>query len=67
MELSESGDKRPNFSALTPNTNATIVKMPINGLSKPGDVKKLIIKNFKGKKKHLQTKWICSFSFGNFF
>lgn len=49
MDVSEGGEKRPNFSAIGPN-NSNLIKMPSNGASsKPGDIRKLVIKNFKGK------------------
>lgn len=49
MDVSEGGDKRPNFSAIAPN-NSNLIKMPSNGAaSKPGDIRKLVIKNFKGQ------------------
>ena len=41
------GGKRPNFSALG-NLNLSITKTPSN-TSKPGDIRKLVIKNFKCK------------------
>lgn len=40
--------KRANFSALGPNTNGSNLKLASN-ISKPGDIKKLTIKNFKCK------------------
>lgn len=45
MEVSEGVEKRPNFSAL--GQNNSISKTP-STTSKPGDIRKLIIKNFKG-------------------
>lgn len=41
-------DKRANFSALN-NMNGSTIKLPTNNSSKPGDIKKIIIKNFKSK------------------
>lgn len=42
----QDGMKRPNFSAIS-NSNVSITKTPTN-TSKPGDIRKLVIKNFKG-------------------
>lgn len=41
-------EKRANFSALGPNTNGAHLKLASN-IAKPGDIKKLTIKNFKCK------------------
>lgn len=46
MEVDDSGEKRPNFSAI--NSNGPLIKMPTNSSSKPSDIRKLVIKNFKG-------------------
>lgn len=48
MDESQSDEKRPNFSALGSNNGAS-VKIPTNSAAKPGDVRKLVIKNFKAK------------------
>lgn len=48
MEVGESGEKRPNFSAISSN-NGPLIKLPTNSSSKPSDIRKLVIKNFKGK------------------
>lgn len=48
MEVGENGEKRPNFSALSSN-NGSLIKLPTNSSSKPSDIRKLVIKNFKGK------------------
>lgn len=49
MNLTEHDRKRANFSALS-NTNGAVIKMTTNaGTGKPGDIKKIVIKNFKGK------------------
>lgn len=45
MDVSPTEEKRPNFSALS-NSNGASNKMPTNSASKPGDIRKLIIKNF---------------------
>lgn len=47
MEVGESGEKRPNFSAISSN-NGPLIKLPTNSSSKPSDIRKLVIKNFKG-------------------
>lgn len=49
MNLAENDRKRANFSALS-NTNGAVIKMTTNtGTGKPGDIKKIVIKNFKSK------------------
>ncbi|XP_031622090.1 cullin-4B [Contarinia nasturtii] len=48
MEVGESGEKRPNFSAISSN-NGPLIKLPTNSSSKPSDIRKLVIKNFKVK------------------
>lgn len=49
MNLTEHDRRRANFSALS-NTNGAVIKMTTNaGTGKPGDIKKIVIKNFKGK------------------
>lgn len=45
--MADNGKKRPNFSAVSNNTGPPI-KLPTNGSSKPNDIRKLVIKNFKG-------------------
>lgn len=47
MEVNDSGEKRPNFSAINSN-NGPLMKLPTNSTSKPNDIRKLVIKNFKG-------------------
>lgn len=71
MEVGESGEKRPNFSAISSN-NGPLIKLPTNSSSKPSDIRKLVIKNFKGKfpkamKKKKQQSKIVRTSFGNNF
>ncbi|XP_055919720.1 cullin-4A [Eupeodes corollae] len=51
---SANGERRPNFSMLnnaqvTENRSTFLNKASINNMSKPGDVKKIVIKNFKLK------------------
>jgi len=47
-DTSMAGERRANFSALcTSNSGST--KVPVNNSSKPGDIRKLVIKNFKSK------------------
>lgn len=47
MEVDESGDKRPNFSAIS-NNSSSLNKLPTNSPSIQSDIRKLVIKNFKG-------------------
>lgn len=49
MDVSHSDEKRPNFSALGSNNGAS-GKLPTNSASKPGDIRKLVIKNFDHNK-----------------
>lgn len=46
-DINMAGERRANFSALTANSAST--KVPVNNSSKPGDIRKLVIKNFKTK------------------
>lgn len=47
-DINMAGERRANFSALcTANSGST--KIPVNNSSKPGDIRKLVIKNFKSK------------------
>lgn len=46
-DINMAGERRANFSALTANSPST--KVPVNNSSKPGDIRKLVIKNFKSK------------------
>lgn len=49
MNMTENDRKRANFSALS-NTNGAVIKMTTNtGTGKPGDIKKIVIKNFRGE------------------
>lgn len=52
MNMSEGdgggGERRLNFSAVSSGANGSVLKMPTNSSSKPGDIRKLVIKNFKG-------------------
>lgn len=49
MNMTENDRKRANFSALS-NTNGAVIKMTTNtGTGKPGDIKKIVIKNFRAK------------------
>lgn len=51
MNMTENDRKRANFSALS-NTNGAVIKMTTNaGTGKPGDIKKIVIKNFRGENK----------------
>lgn len=56
-EMSTSSEKRANFSSVIGGNNANgalVNKMPSTGAApKPGDIKKLVIKNFKRKSKYL--------------
>uniref|UniRef100_A0A8D8NJT0 Cullin-4A n=1 Tax=Culex pipiens TaxID=7175 RepID=A0A8D8NJT0_CULPI len=61
MNLAENDRKRANFSALS-NTNGAVIKMTTNtGTGKPGDIKKIVIKNFKTKptlpENYQETTW----------
>lgn len=47
-DINMASERRANFSALcTANSGST--KVPVNNSSKPGDIRKLVIKNFKSK------------------
>lgn len=65
-DINMAGERRANFSALcTANSGST--KVPVNNSSKPGDIRKLVIKNFKSKFNVIATIYFVSavFSFGN--
>lgn len=47
-DISMVGERRANFSALCSSISGSM-KAPVNNSSKPGDIKKLVIKNFKSK------------------
>lgn len=47
-DTSMASERRANFSALY-NANSGSIKIPVINPSKPGDIKKLVIKNFKSK------------------
>lgn len=47
-DISMSSEPRANFSALC-TANSGSAKIPVNSASKPGDIKKLVIKNFKSE------------------
>lgn len=70
MEVGESGEKRPNFSAISSN-NGPLIKLPTNSSSKPSDIRKLVIKNFKGnffqRVREKENESNCSTCFGNIF
>lgn len=48
MSEGDGGERRLNFSAVGTGANGSVLKMPTNSASKPGDIRKLVIKNFKG-------------------
>lgn len=56
-DISMAGERRANFSALC-TANSGTVKIPVNNSSKPGDIRKLVIKNFKSKFNVIVTKFV---------
>lgn len=65
-DINMAGERRANFSALcTVNSGST--KIPVNNSSKPGDIRKLVIKNFKCKFNVIIATLLGLFPFGNRF